>query len=62
MCQGLLAVKVDLQSALSITKDETTLSAMLQMTPKSLCELGPDAIFQIVAEEVNCSPAHHRCR
>jgi hypothetical protein len=59
-CRGLLAVKVDLESALSITKGEMTLSAMLHMTPKSPCEVRSDAIVQIAAEEMNCSPARHK--
>jgi hypothetical protein len=46
-----LAAKVDLKSALSITKDEAALSTMLHMVPNLPCEHTSEAIFQVVTEE-----------
>jgi hypothetical protein len=54
-----LAAKVDLKSALSITKDEAALSTMLHMAPNLPCEHRSEAIFQVVTEETNCSPTRH---
>lgn len=54
-----LAVKVDLESTFGITKDEAALSTVLHMSPKLTCENRCDTIFQVVAEETNCSSTRH---
>jgi len=45
-----LAAKVDLKSALSITKDEAALLTAVHMAPNLPCENRLDAILQVATE------------